>query len=81
MMKRAAKSPDMFALGLAKALDDSAPFVRRPVGPDARMLLIASRLLSGAAMHHMTRLLMGIPKFGALRGRPDVPFHESENHG
>jgi len=88
MMKRAAKSPERFAVGLAKALDGSAPFVRRPVGPDARMLLIADRLLPGAAMHHMTRLMMGIPRFGALRGTsaatmgaPDPQPDESENHG
>jgi NAD(P)-dependent dehydrogenase (short-subunit alcohol dehydrogenase family) len=88
MMKRAAKSPERFAVGLAKALDGSAPFVRHPVGPDARMLLIADRLLSDAAMHHMTRLMMGIPRFGALRGTsaatmgaPDPQPDESENHG
>jgi NAD(P)-dependent dehydrogenase (short-subunit alcohol dehydrogenase family) len=88
MMKRAAKSPERFAIGLAKALDGSAPFVRRPVGPDARMLLIADRLLPDAAMHHMTRLMMGIPRFGALRGTsaatmgaPDPQPDESENHG
>ena len=75
MMKRAAKSPDRFAVGLAKALEGSAPFVRRPVGPDARMLLIADRLLPDAAMHHMTRLMMGIPRFGALRRHP------GRNHG
>jgi NAD(P)-dependent dehydrogenase (short-subunit alcohol dehydrogenase family) len=88
MMARAAKSPDEFALGLARALDDSAPFVRRPVGRDARMLLVANRLLPGAGLHQMTRLLMGIPRFGALRGTsaanmeaPDPQTHESENHG
>ena len=73
MTQRAAKPPEKFALGLAKALDDSAPFVKRPVGSDARTLMIANRLLPGAAMHQVTRLLMGIPRFGALRG--------SENHG
>jgi hypothetical protein len=31
------------------------------------MLLIASRLLPGAALHHLIRLMMGIPRFGALR--------------
>jgi NAD(P)-dependent dehydrogenase (short-subunit alcohol dehydrogenase family) len=88
MMKRAAKSPERFAVGLAKALDGSAPFARHPVGPDARMLLIADRLLPDAAMHHMTRLMMGIPRFGALRGTsaatmgaPDPQPDESENHG
>ena len=88
MMQRVAKSPEKFAAGLAKALEDSAPFVRRPVGPDARMLLVANRLLPDAAMHHMTRLMMGIPRFGALRGTsvatmgaPDPQPDESENHG
>ena len=50
-MKYGAKSPDRFAAGLAKALDGKAPFVRRPVGPDARMLLIMSRLLPAAGLH------------------------------
>jgi NAD(P)-dependent dehydrogenase (short-subunit alcohol dehydrogenase family) len=88
MTQRAAKSPDKFAAGLARALEDSAPFVRRPVGPDARMVLTASRLLPGAGMHHMMRLLLGIPRFGALRGTsaatmgaPDPQPDESENHG
>jgi NAD(P)-dependent dehydrogenase (short-subunit alcohol dehydrogenase family) len=67
-MRVAARSPEKFAAGLAKALDSSRPFVRRSVGPDARMLLIANRLLPPAGLHHMTRLMMGIPRFGALRG-------------
>jgi NAD(P)-dependent dehydrogenase (short-subunit alcohol dehydrogenase family) len=77
---RIAKPPEQFAVRLAKALDDSAPFVKRAVDNDARMLLVANRLLSGAAMHRMMRLILGIPRFGALRGRPDVPFSESEKH-
>jgi NAD(P)-dependent dehydrogenase (short-subunit alcohol dehydrogenase family) len=80
MTQRAAKPPEKFAVSLAKALDDSSPFARRAVGADARMLLIANRLLPSAGMHQMTRLLMGIPRFGALRGRADVPFTESEKH-
>ncbi|MDF3339572.1 SDR family oxidoreductase [Mycolicibacterium septicum] len=67
MMKRAARSPQKFAEGLAKALDNSKPFVRTAVGPDARMLLIANRLIPAAGLHQMTRLMMGIPRFGALR--------------
>lgn len=67
-MRVAAKSPERFASGLAKALDGGKPFVRRPVGPDARMLLITNRLLPAGGMHHMTRLMMGIPRFGAMRG-------------
>jgi NAD(P)-dependent dehydrogenase (short-subunit alcohol dehydrogenase family) len=67
-MRLAAKPPERFAAGLAKALDSNKPFVRRPVGLDARMLLITSRILPGPAMHHMTRLMMGFPRFGAMRG-------------
>ncbi|WP_197495206.1 SDR family oxidoreductase [Mycobacterium kyorinense] len=65
-MKLAARPPERFAAGLAKALEARAPFVRRSVGPDARMLLLANRLLPAAGLHHMTRLMMGQPRFGAL---------------
>lgn len=74
MMKRAARPPEKFAAGLAKALDCPKPFAKIPVGPDARMLLIANRLLPTAGLHQMTRLMMGIPRFGALRG-------EGADHG
>ena len=67
-MRVAAKSPERFAAGLAKALDSTKPFVKRPVGPDARMLLITNRFVPGPGMHQMIRLMMGIPRFGALRG-------------
>jgi NAD(P)-dependent dehydrogenase (short-subunit alcohol dehydrogenase family) len=67
-MKYGARSPNRFAAGLARALDSKAPFDRRSVGPDARMLLILNRLLPAAGLHHMTRLILGIPRFGALRG-------------
>jgi NAD(P)-dependent dehydrogenase (short-subunit alcohol dehydrogenase family) len=70
-MRVAARSPERFAVSLAQALDSNKPFVRRSVGPDARMLLIANRLLPGAGLHHMTRMLMGIPRFGAMRGSKD----------
>jgi NAD(P)-dependent dehydrogenase (short-subunit alcohol dehydrogenase family) len=65
--KIAARSPQNFAAGLAKALDSRAPFVRRPVGPDARMRLIANRIMPSVVPHHMIRLMMGIPCYGALR--------------
>lgn len=65
-MKVAARSPQRFATGLAKALESRAPFVRRPVGPDARMLLAANRLLPAAGLHQMIRLMMGLPRFGSL---------------
>jgi NAD(P)-dependent dehydrogenase (short-subunit alcohol dehydrogenase family) len=87
-MKRAARSPELFAAGLAKALDATKPFVRRSVGPDARMLMIANRLLPGAGMHTLTRLIMGIPRFGALggtpaatMGAPDQYANESDDNG
>jgi len=67
MIKQAAKSPEVFAAAMANALDDSAPFVRRAAGPDARILLAANRLLPAAVMHQMTRLLMGLPRQGQLR--------------
>lgn len=68
-MKVAARAPEKFAAGLAKALDSQAPFVRRPVGPDARMLLLANKIMPSVAMHHMIRVMMGIPRFGALRDK------------
>jgi NAD(P)-dependent dehydrogenase (short-subunit alcohol dehydrogenase family) len=64
-MRYAARSPEVFAKGLAKALDGTNPFDRRPVGPDARMLMLANRVLPSSALHHMVRLMMGIPRFGA----------------
>jgi NAD(P)-dependent dehydrogenase (short-subunit alcohol dehydrogenase family) len=66
-MRVAARSPERFAAGLSKALDSTKPFVRRSVGPDARMLLFANRLLPAVGLHQMTRVMMGIPRFGALR--------------
>jgi NAD(P)-dependent dehydrogenase (short-subunit alcohol dehydrogenase family) len=65
-MKYAARSPERFAAGLAKALDSTAPFVRRPVGPDARMLLVMNRLLPPAGLHQMIRLIMGLPRYRGL---------------
>jgi NAD(P)-dependent dehydrogenase (short-subunit alcohol dehydrogenase family) len=74
-MKYGARSPDRFAAGLARALDSKAPFDRRSVGPDARMLLILNRILPAAGLHHMTRLILGIPRFGGLQP------NESEKDG
>jgi len=86
-MRYAAKSPDRFAAALGTALDADTPFVRRPVGADARLLMIANRLLPAAGLHTITRMMMGIPRFGALRGTsaatmgaPDLSLQESEKH-
>jgi NAD(P)-dependent dehydrogenase (short-subunit alcohol dehydrogenase family) len=65
---RLANPPDKFARTLAKALDDRGPFTRHPVGPDARMLLLSDRFLPQAAMHQMSRVAMGLPGYGAMRG-------------
>jgi NAD(P)-dependent dehydrogenase (short-subunit alcohol dehydrogenase family) len=67
MAMKLARPPEIFAAGLASALDDTSAFVRRSVGPDARMLLLANRILPAAGVHHMARLAMGLPKLGALR--------------
>lgn len=63
-----ARSPERFVDGLVAALDDRKPFAKHSVGPDAAMLLVMNRLLPAAGMHHMSRLVMGIPRQGAMRG-------------
>jgi NAD(P)-dependent dehydrogenase (short-subunit alcohol dehydrogenase family) len=65
---RFALPPERFTDGLLKALDDRGPFRRRGVGPDAAMLLAANRILPPSGMHHMSRIAMGIPRQGSMRG-------------
>ncbi len=90
MMRLLANPPERFATQLARALDERAPFARRAVGFDARMLLLGSRLLPGRLFHHVIRLAMRLPRHGALhdrmRVRPQVSVdnsrsEESEHHG
>jgi NAD(P)-dependent dehydrogenase (short-subunit alcohol dehydrogenase family) len=76
---RLARPPARFARALAKALEDQAPFARHAVGPDARMLLIANRLLPAGLLHQVIRLALGIPGRGQLR-HDVTPSQESENH-
>jgi NAD(P)-dependent dehydrogenase (short-subunit alcohol dehydrogenase family) len=73
---RLARPPERFAPGLAKALDDDAPFARHAVGPDARMLWLANRFLPARLLHQVIRLAMGLPRRGALHHHVE----ESENH-
>jgi hypothetical protein len=63
-----ARPPERFTDGLVKALADRGAFRRHGVGPDASMLLASNRLLPSAGMHHMSRLVLGIPRQGAMRG-------------
>jgi NAD(P)-dependent dehydrogenase (short-subunit alcohol dehydrogenase family) len=62
-----ARPPERFAGGLVKALDDTGSFHRRGVGPDASMLLVSNRMLPSIGMHHMSRVILGIPKQGSMR--------------
>jgi NAD(P)-dependent dehydrogenase (short-subunit alcohol dehydrogenase family) len=64
---RMARSPEKFTDGVVKALADKKPFHRRGVGPDASMLLVSSRILPAIGMHHMSRVVLGIPKQGSMR--------------
>ena len=65
---RFARAPERFTDGLLKALDDQGPFRRRGVGPDASMLLASNRILPASGMHHMSRIVLGIPSQGSMRG-------------
>ncbi|BBZ71501.1 SDR family oxidoreductase [Mycobacterium paraseoulense] len=62
-----ARRPEKFTDGLLEALDDRAPFRRRGVGPDASMLLAANRILPASGMHHVSRVVLGIPRQGSMR--------------
>jgi NAD(P)-dependent dehydrogenase (short-subunit alcohol dehydrogenase family) len=62
-----AQPPERFTDGLLKALDDQKPFRRRAVGPGAWMLLAFNRILPAMAMHHVSRIMLGIPKQGSMR--------------
>jgi hypothetical protein len=66
---RIAGPPERFARGLARAPDDQAPFTRHAIGPDARTLVLSNRFLPSRALQHMTRIALGLPRFGALRLR------------
>jgi NAD(P)-dependent dehydrogenase (short-subunit alcohol dehydrogenase family) len=65
---RFARPPERFTDGIVRALDDKAPFRRRAVGPDASMLLAANRILPPSGMHHVSRIVLGIPRQGSMRG-------------
>jgi NAD(P)-dependent dehydrogenase (short-subunit alcohol dehydrogenase family) len=62
-----ARPPERFTDGLLKALNDHGSFRRRGVGPDASMLLVSSRILPASGMHHVSRIVLGIPRQGSMR--------------
>jgi NAD(P)-dependent dehydrogenase (short-subunit alcohol dehydrogenase family) len=64
---RFAGKPEKFAKGLERVLEVQAPFSRHAVGPDAKMLMISSRLLPSRLLHQATRLAMALPRSGDLR--------------
>jgi NAD(P)-dependent dehydrogenase (short-subunit alcohol dehydrogenase family) len=62
-----ARPPERFTDGLLKALNDKGAFRRRGVGPDASMLLVSNRVLPASGMHHLSRIVLGIPRQGSMR--------------
>ena len=58
---------ERFARGLARALDDRAPFARHALGLDAHLLLLAVRFLPAGLLHRVVRLAMRLPRPGSLR--------------
>jgi NAD(P)-dependent dehydrogenase (short-subunit alcohol dehydrogenase family) len=65
-----AGSPPRFAAALARAVAEPAPFARHAVGPDARIMLLAARLLPAPLFQRLAARAMGLPRPGALRGDP-----------
>lgn len=67
---RFANPPERFARTLARALErDRAPIVHRGAGIDAKMFRMIGRVIPTAVLHHMVRIGLGQPRFGALRAR------------
>lgn len=62
-----ARPPERFSDGVVKALADEGSFRRRGVGPDASMLLVSNRILPAIGMHHVSRVVLGIPRQGSMR--------------
>jgi NAD(P)-dependent dehydrogenase (short-subunit alcohol dehydrogenase family) len=73
---RSAKPPERFAAALEKALEKDAPFARHAIGADARMMLVASKLLPAGAFQSAARLATGLPRPRALRPHDDGPRNE-----
>lgn len=72
-MVRLASPPERFARALARTLDERAPFARHAVGLDARMLLLASRVLPARVLRGVIRLALGLPRGRTVRARRVSP--------
>ena len=70
LVLRLARPPERFATVLARALDDSAPLARRSVGPDARLMALANRLLPARLFQRIVGSALGLPQPGTLRADP-----------
>ena len=57
-----ARSPDRFAPAVERALNETTPFARHPVGIDATLMLYASRLLPARTFQSMTTRLLRLPR-------------------
>jgi NAD(P)-dependent dehydrogenase (short-subunit alcohol dehydrogenase family) len=62
-----ASPPARFGPAVTKALEDRRPFSRRAIGPDARLLMLGSRLLPTGLLQRITCRAIGIPSPGTLR--------------
>ena len=63
-----ARPPERFTDGLVKALDDRGAFRRHGVGPGCVDAVgCPAGCCRPRGMHHMSRLVMGIPRQGAMR--------------
>ncbi len=63
-----ANPPKQFARALSRALEhDRRPIVHRGAGLDAKTFRIVGRVTPSIAMHHLIRIALGQPRFGALR--------------
>jgi NAD(P)-dependent dehydrogenase (short-subunit alcohol dehydrogenase family) len=61
-LPRVARAPDRFAPAVERALTESKPFARRPVGIDAALTLYASRVLPAPAMQSLVTRALRLPR-------------------
>jgi NAD(P)-dependent dehydrogenase (short-subunit alcohol dehydrogenase family) len=63
---RMAREPERFAAAVAEAVVDTAPFVRRGVGPDAHAMIAGSRFVPTGLFLRMAGRALGLPQPGTL---------------